>query len=165
MLTTRSIIQSFQFPNHVFLQTMFLMNKKNKPLFCNESLHVVWKNTILLLVYVEILWALLLGKGVFEQVCLNKLVQTTAFKKNQNSHLQNGHYIRTFYWEDYLSLGLVWQSKLQSLLHPQVKRKKFYPYFFFCYYGSKLLHNAPFYLNRTNYKRIPCLIEDLNLLQ
>ena len=30
------------------------MNKKNKPLFCDESLHVVYKDVDLLLVYVEI---------------------------------------------------------------------------------------------------------------
>ena len=31
--------------------------------------------------------------------------------------------------------------------------------------GYKLLKNSPFFLNRTNYRRIPCLIEDLNSLQ
>ena len=139
------------------------MNKKNKPLFL-QWVSSPQKNSVLLLVYMEILWGLLLGEGVFEQVCLIKFVQTAASKKNQNS-LQNGHYICTLYWEDYLSLSLVWQSKLQLLLYLQVKRKKFYPYFFFCYYGSKLLHNSPFFLNPTNYRRIPCLIEDLNFLQ
>ena len=29
---------------------------------------------------------------------------------------------------------------------------------FFCYYGSKLLHNSPFFLNPTNYRQTPCLI-------
>ena len=141
------------------------MNKKDKTLFCDVSLHVVQKNVFLLLVYVEISWRLLLGKGVFEQICLNKLVQTAASKKNQNSHLQNGHYIHTLYWEEYLSLDLVWQFKLQPLLYVQGKRKKFYPYFFFCFYGSKLLHDSLFFLNPTHYRRIPCLIEDLNSLQ
>ena len=42
------------------------MKKKSKPLFCDESLQVVWKNVVLLLVYVEISWGLLLGEGVFE---------------------------------------------------------------------------------------------------
>ena len=36
---------------------------------------------------------LLLGKYIFEQVCLNKLVQAAASKKNQINHLQNGRYI------------------------------------------------------------------------
>ena len=36
---------------------------------------------------------------------------------------------------------------------------------FFCYYGSKLPHNSPFFLNSTNYRRILCLTEDLNSLQ
>ena len=75
------------------------------------------------------------------------------------------HYVRTLYWEDYLSLGLVWQSKLQLLIYLQVNREKVLSLFFFCYYGSKLLQNSPFFLNATNYRRIPCLIEDLNSLQ
>ena len=42
------------------------MNKKNKPLFYDESLHFVQKNVVFLLVYVEISCGLLLGKGVFQ---------------------------------------------------------------------------------------------------
>ena len=45
------------------------------------------------------------------------------------------------------------------------EKKSFILIFFFCCYGSKLLKNSPFFLNRTNYRRIPCLIEDLNSLQ
>ena len=35
----------------------------------------------------------------------------------------------------------------------------------FCYYGNELPHISPFFLNPTNYRRVPCLIEDLNFLQ
>ena len=38
-------------------------------------------------------------------------------------------------------------------------------FFVFCYYGSKLLQNSPFYLNRKYCRRIPWLIEDLNSVQ
>ena len=75
------------------------------------------------------------------------------------------HYIRTLYQVDYLSLVLVWQSKLKLLLYLQVKRKRSYSYFFFCCYGSELLRNSPFFVNPTNYRQIPSLIEDLSFLQ
>ena len=66
---------------------------------------LVQKNVVILLVYVEISWGLLLGEGVIEQVCLNKLVETVASKKNQNNHVQNSHYIRTLYWVGRLSFS------------------------------------------------------------
>ena len=66
---------------------------------------LVQKNVVILLVYVEISWGLLLGEGVIEQVCLNKLVETVASNKNQNNHVQNSHYIRTLYWVGRLSFS------------------------------------------------------------
>ena len=53
----------------------------------------------------EISLGLLLGEDVFEKECL-KLMLTVASKKNQNNHLQNGHYIhcvksiqiRSYFW-------------------------------------------------------------------
>ena len=35
----------------------------------------------------------------------------------------------------------------------------------FCYLGNELPHNSLFFLNPTNYRRIPCSTEDLNSLQ
>ena len=90
------------------------MNRKNKPSSCNESFHVFRKYVALLLVFVEILWDLLLDEYFFKQVCLNKLVQTVALKKNQNKQFENYQYMRRLYWNKLSSSQFVLAIKTST---------------------------------------------------
>ena len=65
--------------------------EKQTSLFQRVSSHWLEK-CCFFLVCMEISQGLILSEDVFEKVCL-KLMLTIASKKNQNNHLQNGHYI------------------------------------------------------------------------